>query len=213
LQLSRGKKILRKFEDGDDDAAAGSDDNLSDLEIRRRAGVDAHRPFTRSSIKPRLLFPSEAQRQAREAAEEADEEAETDIEDVPRFSPTKKRSGRALEPVEEPEPESITPVKARFEPTTPPSTDRVKRISAKKAAIVETAMTTSASAQLEEVTSAPSTGSMSRPRSRPGPFDGWARAKSGSAAKSVSKGTKREGDALVGDGAKRTRSGAYSGSV
>jgi hypothetical protein len=75
---SRGKKFLRRYEevDGEDD------DNLSDLEIRRRAGVPPSRRLTRSTLKPRILFPTEEQVRAREAAaaEEADEEAVTDIE-------------------------------------------------------------------------------------------------------------------------------------
>lgn len=107
---SRGKKILRRF-----DNTAGSneddDDNLSDLEVRRKAGVSANKRFTRSTIKPRLLFPSEEQKRAREAAEEADEEAVTDIE-VPQPKT------------------AITPVKQQFHPTTPPSTGRSKRSSA-----------------------------------------------------------------------------------
>jgi hypothetical protein len=75
---SRGKKFLRRFDadDGDDE------DNLSDLEIRRRAGVSPSRRLTRSTLKPRILFPTDEQIRAREAAaaEEADEEAVTDIE-------------------------------------------------------------------------------------------------------------------------------------
>ncbi|KAF2424270.1 hypothetical protein EJ08DRAFT_652506 [Tothia fuscella] len=210
VYVFRGKKIFRKFEDDQADGSAASDDNLSDLEIRRRAGTAASRPFTRSSIKPRLLFPSEDQ----QLAHEADEEADTDIE-VSRSSPSKKRNGAALGPVEEPEPESVTPVKSQFGPATPPTTGRAKRGSAKKDISFEAAsVVASASVQLEEVTSAPSTSSAAGPKSKRSPFDGWSRSKAGSSSgsKTSAKGMKREGDVMIRDGdePKRTRSGAWN---
>jgi hypothetical protein len=83
---SRGKRFLRRYADDD----VEDDDNLSDLEIRRRAGVPQARRLTRSTLKPRILFPSAEQVRAREAAaaEEADEEALTDI-DVPLPTPAR----------------------------------------------------------------------------------------------------------------------------
>lgn len=116
---SRGKKVLRRF-DNAADSNEDDDDNLSDLEVRRKAGASATRRFTRSTIKPRLLFPSEEQRRAREAAEEADEEAVTDIE-VPQPKA------------------AVTPVKQQLHPTTPPSTGRSKRGSAEHEEIDTTA--------------------------------------------------------------------------
>jgi hypothetical protein len=52
------------------------------LDTRRRAGAPTRSRFTRTSLKPRILFPTEEQIQAKDAAaaEEADEEALTDIE-------------------------------------------------------------------------------------------------------------------------------------
>jgi hypothetical protein len=101
---SRGKKIFRKFDEPNQQqtpssptAAADESDNLSDIELRRKAGPAASTRFTRSAVKPRLLFPSEAQRRERE--EEADEEALTDIE-MPRPSrtPTKTRVEKVTPP-------------------------------------------------------------------------------------------------------------------
>ncbi|TLD37388.1 hypothetical protein E2P81_ATG04200 [Venturia nashicola] len=110
VYVFRGKKVLRRF-DNAADSNEDDDDNLSDLEVRRKVGATATKRFTRSTIKPRLLFPSEEQKRAREPAEEADEEAVTDIE-VPRPKAT------------------VTPVKQQFRPTTPPPTGRSKRSSA-----------------------------------------------------------------------------------
>ncbi|QDS75535.1 hypothetical protein FKW77_005356 [Venturia effusa] len=110
VYVFRGKKVLRRF-DTAADSNEDDDDNLSDLEVRRKAGASANKRFTRSSIKPRLLFPSEEQKRAREAAEEADEEAVTDIE-VPQPKA------------------AVTPVKQQFHPNTPPSTNRSKRSNA-----------------------------------------------------------------------------------
>lgn len=76
------------------------------------------RPLTRSSIKPRLLFPTPKQRREREAPTIEDEEATTDLE----------------EPHDEAEEEEqvTTPVKQTiFSPATPPTTGHATR-SAKK---------------------------------------------------------------------------------
>ncbi|WPG99360.1 Hypothetical protein R9X50_00217400 [Acrodontium crateriforme] len=82
----RGKKILRKFVSEDDDeetSSVGSDlgTSLEHRMLTHQAGAAAGRPLTRSSVKPRLLFPSEDDLRARDArADYVDEEALTDIE-------------------------------------------------------------------------------------------------------------------------------------
>jgi hypothetical protein len=76
---SRGKKIFRKFQDRP--SALGDARDSSGDEVRRQAGSVAHRPLTRSSVKPRLLFQEEIKK--REKAlhpHDTDEEAVTDIE-------------------------------------------------------------------------------------------------------------------------------------
>lgn len=75
-------------EDQDEAASSiGSDlgTSLEHRNLKHKAGVAADRPLTRSSVKPRLLFPSEADERARDAraaaaADYVDEEALTDIE-------------------------------------------------------------------------------------------------------------------------------------
>ncbi|KXL44428.1 MAG: hypothetical protein FE78DRAFT_32670 [Acidomyces sp. 'richmondensis'] len=81
FQISRGKKIFRPY------TSASDDDNEHDIPagtqrtLRRQAGATAARPLTRSSLQPRLLFPSETQRRDREVNVDVDdEEALTDID-------------------------------------------------------------------------------------------------------------------------------------
>ena len=105
---SRCKKIYRKFsKEGDDLEEEEADEVGSDH--------DNVRPLTRSSIKPRLLFPSQKQRAEREAADlEDEEEAPTDIEEQQQHV--------------------TTPVKHRvFSPPTPPTTGHATRSSTKQA--------------------------------------------------------------------------------
>jgi hypothetical protein len=178
---SRGKKVFRKFEDNTNQDA-DEDDNLSDMDIRHKAGTAATKPFTRSSIKPRLLFPSEGQRREREEGHEADEEALTDIE-MPKPA------------------DSVTPTKQRFQLVTPPTTVKAKRTTAKGVSDV---------AQLQhEIAKSPSgTASIQTKKKQRSPFDAFQRKKSTS---SVPKGTKREGSPMTEDTApKRTRSGVSS---
>lgn len=178
--------MFRKF---DDESGAGNEedeDTLSDVDMRRRAGAAADRPFTRSTVNPRrLLFPNEEQRLEREqrVAEEADEEALTDI-DMPE--PTPKIT------VTEDAPSAKTPRKtAKFNQSmiaTPPTTQRTAR---KKDALVE------------EAAAAPAT------KKGPSPFAGWSRTKA--ATRTAGKGTKREGSPMDVDvPAKRTRSGTHA---
>lgn len=183
--------MFRKFDD--DDAAANDadedEDTLSDVEMKRRAGPAADRPFTRSTVNPRrLLFPNVDQRREREQrnAEEADEEAVTDV-DMPE--PTPKIS------VTDETPSTKTPKKtAEFGESmiaTPPTTARTTR---KKDALAD------------EVAEAPTTKRKAR-----SPFAGWSRTKA--ATRTVSKGTKRERSPMDVDApAKRTRNGNHAAS-
>lgn len=105
IDHSRGKKIFREFPKDDDNSDAANDSDLERSNIR---------PLTRSSIKPRLLFPTQKQQQERETADLDDEEATTDIED--------------------PEDHVTTPVKQTvFSPATPPTTGHATRSSTKRA--------------------------------------------------------------------------------
>jgi hypothetical protein len=88
---SRGRKILRKFQDDTlSNPAEEPEASGEDLQLRRQVGYEAHRPLTRSSIKPRLLFKEEIQRRKVEKGETDEEEAVTDIE-VPVATPSRRK--------------------------------------------------------------------------------------------------------------------------
>lgn len=204
IRQSRGRKIFRKFNDGPP-SISSDDAHLSEQETRRRAGADVHRPFTRSSIRPRLLFPNEDQHREREfAADEADEEALTDIE-VPVPSSAGKRRGKVDE--------VITPVKQNFRPATPPSTEHVKR--GRKKDVNNLPHAASAmdldehvNPQEEELQTPP----LPSTRGKNSPFDSWQRVKPTSRL-AAGKGTKREGEALDRQGeGKKSRNGMHAAS-
>ncbi|KAL4780211.1 hypothetical protein BJX76DRAFT_338573 [Aspergillus varians] len=84
VYVFRGKKMFRKFSDD-----AGSDEECDDDDLGLLASrpdlldsaiLENSRPLTRSSVKPRVLFPSAHDRAAQEH-DDTDEEAATDIED------------------------------------------------------------------------------------------------------------------------------------
>ena len=136
--------------------------------------------FTRSSVKPRLLFPTAQQQRERELA---DEEAITDIE----ASHDSDMTDIATEETEVEEPEKVvTPIKPSFTPATPPTTVHATRAATKKA--VE------ASPLDKETVEA-----VVKQSGQRSPFDGWARRKAGTAAGSTGaavKGRKRRGESL-----------------
>ena len=113
---SRGKKIFRKFHDGPPSNASDWELEHSGDELLHQAGPAGHRPLTRASIKPRLLFQEEIRQRDRENGDDDDEEAITDIE-VPIATPSRKtRKGAAHQ---EATPPPTTRVKRRkFRPTT-----------------------------------------------------------------------------------------------
>lgn len=227
---SRGKKIFTEFKEGSDDSGSDSD-NLASSPTRRAVGSMARRRVTRSSIQPRLLFPTAEQKRAREAAaaSKAAEEDSTDVDASVQLATPRKRAHKARAPrsapaeardaTPEPAPESTpktventtTPATQRFfEPVTPPPS-RTTRASAKKDANVEPLQNPadgeagpSDSAQNNDQEPKPVFAPMPRPAKR-SPFDQWRRTKAG--VRSVS-GTKREGEPLEVAGAKRTRSSA-----
>jgi len=110
--------LFRKFADVDDsgpypedDINARIDDVLDDV-----VPSTLRRPCTRSSIKPRLLFPRAQQKESRSHNTE-DEEADTDIEDPMDMStPTGQMDDRVA-----------TPTAPKCAPVTPPITARATR--------------------------------------------------------------------------------------
>lgn len=121
---SRGKKIFRKFIDAPDAADSGSLAHDSDAEVDAELGeaipTELRRPLTRSSIKPRLLFPTSQQIRAKEARSqmtEDEEEAVTDIDDDHVMTTPMDHGDKAV----------ATPKAPKFAPASPPTTARATR--------------------------------------------------------------------------------------
>ncbi|KAK4974061.1 hypothetical protein LTR66_000051 [Elasticomyces elasticus] len=206
LYVFRGKKVFRRFESPDSGDSNTDNDAFSETaSVKRQAGASAKRPFTRSTLEPRLLFPSAEQRRHREASHntEDDEEAPTDIEDLEAHAAsllfTSTTSNEIIGQAEAgvvPEAETTTPVRAYVRPATPPSAVRATRSSTKRAQI----------SPLSELS--PEAGGARVKRSKKSsPFDSWQRTKSvsGVANEEIAMGKKKGGEALVGLG-KRTKS-------
>ncbi|KAK2599286.1 hypothetical protein N8I77_011056 [Diaporthe amygdali] len=100
LYVFRGKKIFRKFSDGDESSS-------------------------RLDVKPRLLFPSAKSHNENELVH-PDEEAETDIEQ-PVADELDDVKARAETPVEAKEEKVDTPKAPKFAPASPPDTSRATR--------------------------------------------------------------------------------------
>lgn len=197
---SRGKKVFRHFADNDDDATeepTSPEPNLHQRSLRRQAGAAAERRLTRSSIKPRLLFPNEDQIREREPPteeEEVDEEALTDIE-VPVPTPRKSKTATPSKP---------TP--SRFSHlATPPSTKRTKRVvdRAPDAAALDVVVE-----EPEEMPKSPVERKAGKVKNR-SPFDDWPRSKSGP-FKAGKKRDAPESPEPAPGSSKRTRSGAVA---
>ncbi|KAL6886407.1 hypothetical protein HDV57DRAFT_388740 [Trichoderma longibrachiatum] len=171
IYVFRGKKFFRKFsefDDGEEDEELPSD-------------VEAHfaKPLTRSSIKPRLLFPAKTPAPKTKAMLE-EEEAATDVEDVAEPEP-EKPSAVVETPVEAKQERAKTPDAPKFAPVSPPETRRTTRSTNKLAA---------------ETAPIKRTGKKS-------PFDSWIRTKE----HANRSGTKRAAaEPLAPAHAKRTRS-------
>ncbi|KAL7793087.1 hypothetical protein V8C37DRAFT_379246 [Trichoderma ceciliae] len=169
IYVFRGKKFFRKFSEFDDDE---EDEELS-------SDVEAHfsRPLTRSSIKPRLLFPSKTPAPKTKRMLE-EEEAATDVEDA---AEAEKPSANAETPMKAQEERAQTPEAPKFAPASPPETRRTTR---------STNKLSSDSAPIKR------TGKKS-------PFDSWLRTKE----HANRSGTKRAAEQpLAPTHAKRTRS-------
>ncbi|EGS19808.1 uncharacterized protein CTHT_0042920 [Thermochaetoides thermophila DSM 1495] len=199
----RGKKQFRKF----------SEMPAEDLD-QGEGGLEGaiSRPLTRSSLKPRLLFPVAKPTQPTPTETDSqvsreDEEAATDIEDhvLTNLKAKEKEKTAAKEPKESknaglgpgpatpadlvasPSQDPDTPEAPRFTPTSPPATatttsGRVTRFSSTKGA---TATPATAAA-----TAATTAGSSKKPATKKrSPFDGWRRVKGGAHASTSAAGS------------------------
>ncbi|KAI0483531.1 hypothetical protein F4859DRAFT_473171 [Xylaria cf. heliscus] len=173
LVVFRGKKIFRKFSESmdADSSSQAENDETEDLDLDSQA-PRRHRPMTRSSIKPRLLFPPKPKGKQPATVTFEDEEAVTDIEDnVLDHNAQDVEVEMPATPVQFTKGKVETPEAPRFAPASPPSTGRATR-SADKLRGNDTPM---------GVAKVPS------------PFDGWRRSK----RQAAPQGSKREGDFLV----------------
>jgi len=108
--------MFRKFVDEDGDGAAiGGDNDAAELDPSLPSRPRG--PTTRSSFKPRLLFPPSNQA-SKDQHNTEDEEADTDIEEPVRGS---------LTPSKEVDDLVATPTAPRFAPVSPPGTSRATR--------------------------------------------------------------------------------------
>ncbi|KAI0002612.1 hypothetical protein F4779DRAFT_129272 [Xylariaceae sp. FL0662B] len=176
VYVFRGKKIFRKFStsnDADADVASTSqldaEDQQADVEL---STPRRQRPMTRSSIKPRLLFPPQ-QKKGKAIADVAteDEEAVTDIEDHVTRGAGEDDVEAPATPVGMVNTKVDTPEAPRFAPASPPTTARATRTGNKLHA---------------------DDSPMKRPAKPRSPFDGWRRSKS----RAGPTGQKRQGEAL-----------------
>ncbi|RFU35335.1 hypothetical protein B7463_g968, partial [Scytalidium lignicola] len=194
VYVFRGKKIFRKFADEDDTGSPSREEGSDrEMETALDATVPAElrRPLTRSSIKPKLLFPTAQQLRAREMrsrAIEEEEEAATDIEEFDDVNVT---------PSDHIDTTVMTPKAPKFAPASPPpTTARVTR--SNKHFDKDNTPPVDAS----DDDDAPSTPLRRNRGGKISPFDSWQRTKGGAKKQT----NKRAGEPLTrsgGDASKR----------
>ncbi|RYP60423.1 hypothetical protein DL769_008126 [Monosporascus sp. CRB-8-3] len=168
LYVFRGKKVFRKFSDSTDANSVGQPEADVDEEA---AGAPERRRITRSSIKPRLLFPPAGKGKEADDTVNEDEEAATDIEDPASNDADAADTDIPATPLDLVDEQPDTPKAPRFAPASPPSTSRTTRFGSKL-----------------EVDTTP----MKKPTKARSPFDGWRRSK----RTAETHGQKRAGDTL-----------------
>ena len=196
--------MFRKFRDEEPDSSDQLDlPSLSNSFPTSDDTIASSGRWLRSSIKPRLLFPTEAQRLARlpppSPGRLADEEATTDIDE------TNMHHGNGGQDTDMTEEENmITPVKQSFEdamaPTSPPSTGRGRATRSSKKATTHAMDGEMPATEPEAILKVTRAG-----KGADSSFDEWPRSKSVTST-SRGKGRKREADVLDrGEGGKRVR--------
>ncbi|KAI9051171.1 hypothetical protein LZ554_005273 [Drepanopeziza brunnea f. sp. 'monogermtubi'] len=185
IYVFRGKKVFRKFKD-----VNGGEESDSEYEAANDMTLTSnlHRPLTRSSYKPRMLFPNADQLRAK--AVKDSEEADTDVEEL----------AGSLTPVDQIDEAAATPKAPRFGPFTPPTTARTTR--SKKVDISNSPA--DAASDDESLLNSPLVRSHRYSKGAVNPFD---QSEDGKRVKSTlgGKGHKREGDILTGGVVKKPR--------
>ena len=199
--------------DEEDEAEAAAAGPSLNTELDATVPSRLRGPLTRSSLKPRLLFPTPEQIAVREKKTQVpdDEEVMTDLEDP--FSTVISTPAKHLNDF------AVTPTAPNYTPVSPPTTARASRLTKMEIddstsasdPITPTARATRSMRKMEidntASSSNPVTPSPSRSRrAKISPFDGWQRTKTISPRQAH----KREGDFLTrsgGDFTKRRRGG------
>ncbi|KAH0526603.1 hypothetical protein TsFJ059_009904 [Trichoderma semiorbis] len=118
IYVFRGKKFFRKFSEFDDD------EELEELDSDVEAQFS--KPLTRSSIKPRLLFPAKAPApKTKDMLEE--EEAATDVEEAVEAEKPEAKVEKVETPAKAKEERAQTPDAPKYAPASPPETRRTTR--------------------------------------------------------------------------------------
>jgi hypothetical protein len=196
--------------DEEDEAEAMVAGSSLNAELDATVPARLRGPLTRSSLKPRLLFPTPEQMAVREKKHQVtdDEEVMTDLEDP--FNTVVSTPAKHINDF------AVTPAAPKFAPVSPPTTARAARSNRididdsgqASDPITPTARATRSMKKMDidnATSSNPITPSPSR-RSKVSPFDGWQRTKTISPRQTQ----KREGDFLTrsgGDFTKRRRGG------
>ncbi|KAL7622522.1 hypothetical protein AAE478_008029 [Parahypoxylon ruwenzoriense] len=172
VYVFRGKKIFRKFASVDDTESTSQSgvEAEVDAEFRSSEALEISRPLTRSSVKPRLLFPSKQKGKETSTAVVEDEEADTEIEDHV-LNDVDDQVETPATPIAKVAKKPDTPEAPRFAPASPPTTVRATRSGDKPRA---------------------EDSPMKKPVKPRSPFDGWRRSKSRAGSRTL----KREGEAL-----------------
>jgi hypothetical protein len=181
--------MFRKFTDDSDPQSIGeASDAVLNAELDSTVPARLRGPLTRSSIKPRLLFPTSEQLAAKAQKSQIvhDEEAVTDIEDSKISTPI-AQFDRPSSPPGAPKFSHLSP------PTTTQATHSTKKVGKGKkesARPLTPTMSTDERSATESIS----------------PFDGWKRTRASASAHSK----KREGDMISrggGEISKRPRAG------
>ncbi|KAL8824675.1 MAG: hypothetical protein Q9191_004892 [Dirinaria sp. TL-2023a] len=188
VYVFRGRKIYKRFP---------SDSSPPSHQITsNRPDLDDHEPssphFTRSSIKPRLLFPTAQQQRERQLA---DEEATTDIEptndDCEMSDSTIDETAAAQPNNKDP---NTNPVETTITGASPAAAAATGHHATRSATKKTEMDRSSSSLQVDNEAGLPVK------RGRKSPFDGWARRKAGSSSRNhaalLQKGTKRAGESM-----------------
>lgn len=184
VYVFRGRKIYKRFPSDSSPPSRQITSEHPDLDDHETSSPH----FTRSSIKPRLLFPTAQQQRERQLA---DEEATTDIEPTNdcEMSDSTIDDPETQSKVPETNPVGMTITGA----TSPGGTGHATRSATKKT------VTGRSSLQVED-----NEAGIHTKNRKKSPFDGWARRKPGSASTSsyaaaaahAPKGTKRHGETM-----------------